>query len=220
MRLLAVDTTGPEASVAVLAGGAVRAERALPAGRGLAEALVPAIEAVLAESGLDHAGVDLLAVVTGPGGFTGVRAGIATVRGIAVAAGREVVPVTRLAAVAERWAGQGGAFPCVVALDVRRGELAAQRFSAPGLPEGAMLTAGRGAILDRLAGRGEPVVGDAAAAGTGNACGAGAVAAGQAAVRALGRGERPCAGHDVHPLYARAADARPGAGAALVGAVP
>lgn len=219
MRLLAVDTTGPGASVAVLAGGEVAAERPLPSGTGLAEALVPALEAVLADAGTGWAGLDLLVVVTGPGGFTGVRAGVAAVRGLALATGLEVLPVTRLAAVAEGWSRAGGTFPLLVALDVRRGELVAQRFGAPGVPEGEALLGSTEEVMARI--RGAAVAGDGAALlgdREGAAASAGAVEAGLAALRALAAGARPVPGPAVRPFYARAADARPGAGAALVSA--
>ncbi|MDX6749253.1 tRNA (adenosine(37)-N6)-threonylcarbamoyltransferase complex dimerization subunit type 1 TsaB [Geminicoccaceae bacterium 1502E] len=217
-RLLAIDTTGADASVAVVTAGKTHALRELPAATGLADVLLPAIEAVLAEARASWGDLDLLVVVTGPGGFTGVRAGVAVTRALALAAGLQVLPVTRLAAVAEGWSREGGIFPCLVALDVRRGELVAQRFENPGMPAGEPVTAGVAEIARHAAEEEAVLVGDGAALlgaepGRGRA---GAINAAHAALRALAQGAVPVAGDAVLPFYARAADARPGAGAALV----
>lgn len=62
--------------------------------------LMPMIEEALSRSGLDISAVDLYAVVTGPGSFTGVRIGVSAVKGMAHGAGKPCVGVDALEALA------------------------------------------------------------------------------------------------------------------------
>lgn len=131
MNLLAFDTALAACSAVVWRGGEVRARRSERRARGHAEALMPMIEAVMAESGLGFAALDCLVVTRGPGTFTGVRIGLAAARGLGLAAGIPVLGLTTLEAVA---AGAREAVrddeSLVVALDARRGEVYAQAFDA------------------------------------------------------------------------------------------
>ena len=68
--------------------------------RGHAEALFPMIDAVLSRCGLGHGDIALLAVCTGPGSFTGVRVGVAAVRGLSLALGVPAYGLTRFEALA------------------------------------------------------------------------------------------------------------------------
>lgn len=110
--MLAMDTCGAEGGVAlarVELGAStgtfeVIARRVLP-GRETQERLMLAVEEVLAEGGIRVRDVGLLAVAHGPGSFTGVRIGVAAVKGMAEALGVPVVAVSRLRMVAERAAG-------------------------------------------------------------------------------------------------------------------
>ncbi len=90
---------------------------------------MPMIEAVMAESGLDFADLDHIAVTVGPGTFTGVRIGLAAARGLGLAAGLPVIGLTTLETVA---AGARAAVhhgeALLVALDARRGEVYCQAF--------------------------------------------------------------------------------------------
>ena len=133
--LLAVDTATEVASWALWRGGALVAERRADPGLATAEALLPALDALLAEAGLTLDGVGAFAVSIGPGSFTGLRIGVATVKGLAFASGRPVVPVATLAATALH-AGPGAT---AAVLDARRGELYAAGFSvaADGVPRAA-----------------------------------------------------------------------------------
>ena len=110
--------------------------------RGQAEALVPMIGEVLAEAGVDARALDLVAVTVGPGGFTGLRIGIAAARGLALAAGVPAIGVTNFVAVArgvsmELRAGRS----LVVALDSKREEIYLQTFASDGtaLSPGALV---------------------------------------------------------------------------------
>ena len=93
------------------------------------ERLLPMAGEVLAAAGLDFAAIDVFAVTIGPGTYTGVRIGLATARGLALAAGRPLVGVTTLAAVA-----RAAVFPpadpaiLVVALETKRADFYLQCF--------------------------------------------------------------------------------------------
>jgi tRNA threonylcarbamoyladenosine biosynthesis protein TsaB len=136
VSVLAFDSGGAACTAAVLRDGAIAARRLEPMERGHAEALMPMIDAVLAEAGIAVAALDLIAVTTGPGAFTGLRIGLAAARGLALASGVPALGITRFAAAAaavprERQAGKR----LVIALDSKRRELYLQVF-AEGEAEG------------------------------------------------------------------------------------
>lgn len=99
MRILAVDTATEACSVAFMDDDTV-IERYALIGRGHAEHLLPMTGDVLAEAGVAIGAVDLFAYGAGPGSFTGLRIGLATVQGLALATGKPLVGVSSLAALA------------------------------------------------------------------------------------------------------------------------
>jgi tRNA threonylcarbamoyladenosine biosynthesis protein TsaB len=101
MRILALDTATEACSVA-LGIGERSIERYVELERGHAEQLLPMIDSVLAEGGVSLASLDAIAFGRGPGGFTGVRLAASVAQGLAFGAGIGVVPVSNLAAVAQR----------------------------------------------------------------------------------------------------------------------
>lgn len=101
MKILALDTATEACSAALLVEGRLIA-RETEFERGHAEHILPMIEAVLAEGGTALAAVDAVAFGRGPGGFTGVRLAASVTQGLAFAAARPVVPISDLAAVAQR----------------------------------------------------------------------------------------------------------------------
>jgi tRNA threonylcarbamoyladenosine biosynthesis protein TsaB len=100
MLVLALDTTTRAGSVALVTDDRVLLERAGDASRSHAERLPGEILEALADGGVALSDVEILAVASGPGSFTGLRVGIATVQGLAVAASKRVVPVSALDALA------------------------------------------------------------------------------------------------------------------------
>jgi len=74
--------------------GAPLLVRRLPEGAQQAEGLIPLIRDLMAGAGIDFASLDRIAVSTGPGGFSGIRTGVAAARGIGLAAGVPVVGAT------------------------------------------------------------------------------------------------------------------------------
>jgi tRNA threonylcarbamoyladenosine biosynthesis protein TsaB len=100
MLVLALDTTTKTGSLALGREGKVVAESVGDGTRTHAERLPLEIGAMLERQQLNVSDVDVFAVAAGPGSFTGLRIGIATIQGLAFAAGRPVVPVSALDALA------------------------------------------------------------------------------------------------------------------------
>jgi tRNA threonylcarbamoyladenosine biosynthesis protein TsaB len=119
--LLAIESATADASVAVLRGAEPLIERVLSRDRPASEALLPALLAALDDAKLGLAQLDAFAVSIGPGSFTGLRVGVATLKGLAFGAAQPVVAVPTLAALAARVAPARG--PVAALLDARRGEV-------------------------------------------------------------------------------------------------
>lgn len=100
MWVLALDTTSRDGSVALVRGAEVVVERAGDAAWTHAERLPADLRAVLDDAGLPLSAVDLVAVATGPGAFTGLRIGLAAAQGLALALDRPAAGVPSLAALA------------------------------------------------------------------------------------------------------------------------
>lgn len=136
MKILALDTATSSCSVAFWAEG-VKACRATVMERGHAEALMPMVVEVMAETGVAFPDVDLVAVTVGPGSFTGLRIGLAAARGMALAAGLPCLGITTLEAVVESVDRRRQADRMVLAaLDSKRGDVFVQAFSAVDRPLG------------------------------------------------------------------------------------
>lgn len=127
MRILAIETVDRTGSVAVLEGTTLLEERRLEARRRSAQSLAPAIAELLSHVGWHAADVQLVAVASGPGSFTGLRIGITTAKTFAYATPCELVGVPTLRAIASRI---GADVPRLWAvLDAQRGELFAAEFA-------------------------------------------------------------------------------------------
>jgi tRNA threonylcarbamoyladenosine biosynthesis protein TsaB len=128
--LLAIECATREASVALARGESVLALRRAEAGRFLADSLLGEIDALLGETRTTLAEIEAFAVSSGPGAFTSLRIGVATVKGLAFGSPCPVAAVSTLAAIAHaaRLAGVSGALTPL--LDARRGEVYAAEFSA------------------------------------------------------------------------------------------
>lgn len=134
MKLLALDTATEACSVALLLGDTLLARYEEPK-RGHAELILPMVDELLAEAGIGLGALDCLAVGRGPGTFTGVRIGVSVAQGLAFGADRPIVPVSDLAALAQRGVQTHRATRVLACLDARLGELywAAFETGADGL---------------------------------------------------------------------------------------
>jgi tRNA threonylcarbamoyladenosine biosynthesis protein TsaB len=117
VNLLAVETSTELCSVALLRGTELFVEEAL-AGNRHSEMAVPMVRAVLARAGLEPRRLDGFAFGQGPGSFTGIRIACGLVQGLAFGAGRLVVGVPSLLALAE----SRNESHVVAALDARMGQ--------------------------------------------------------------------------------------------------
>jgi tRNA threonylcarbamoyladenosine biosynthesis protein TsaB len=121
MKVLAVDTATAWQSVAVLDDREVLARADEEADGAHAKRLVPAIDRVLASCGMTLTDLDGLAVSIGPGSFTGLRVGLATMLGFRLASGLPLAAVPTLEAMA--WNLRGAELPLCPILKARTGEV-------------------------------------------------------------------------------------------------
>ena len=98
--ILAVDTSSKTTSLAVARGGQLLTSIARPADEKRSERLWSEVRSMLAEVGMTVGDVNVFAVCIGPGGFTGLRVGMAAVKGLTAATEKPVVGVTSLEAAA------------------------------------------------------------------------------------------------------------------------
>ena len=152
MLALALDTSTAAGSVALARGEALLGCRCGDASRTHGERLPGDLLALLAEHELAIDAVDLLAACSGPGSFTGLRVGLATVQALALVGGRPLVTVPTLEAVARSaWLGPGE--PPAAALvgawmNAHRGEVFAALYEAPA---GGLVGAGAEPLVELAA---------------------------------------------------------------------
>lgn len=127
MTILALDTCTEMCSVALLKNDTLF-EQAQLTQRGHSDLVLGMLDALLAEADCTLADVNYLAFGRGPGSFTGVRVGVGVAQGIAFARQIPVIPVSTLAAVAQRAIDEHGAKQIAVAMDARMGEVYAAHF--------------------------------------------------------------------------------------------
>src|SRR5436190_17979095 len=100
LTIAALDTSAAGGSVAVIRDGALVLERAGDPLRSHSERLPRELMTLLDDAGVALADVDQFAVCIGPGSYTGLRIGIATIQGLALASGKLVTPVSTFEALA------------------------------------------------------------------------------------------------------------------------
>jgi tRNA threonylcarbamoyladenosine biosynthesis protein TsaB len=155
MRVLALDTTTPAGSVALVEDDRVVDERAGDPSRTHAQRLPAELLSTLDRRGLTLADVDLFAVASGPGSFTGLRIGLATIQGLALVRGRRVAGVSALDALAHLAAVDAMPGTLIAAwMDAHRREVFSALYR---VQPGAAFSSDRLTLLD------EPAAGDPAA---------------------------------------------------------
>ena len=232
MILLALDTSTPGGGIALVRDDRLVEARSGDPSRTHGERLPTEILELLRAQALRPADVDVWAVAAGPGSFTGLRVGIATVQGFALVHDRRVVAVPSLDALACAAGPEADGLPIAAWIDAARGEVFAALFSAaPGAaaadPDTGLVTldapsVGRPTdVLDRWISR---VTGPLVFAGTG-AVRYRAILAGHPRARTMGEPRRPVVAaiadiaavraragrlvgpHAIVPVYVRRSDA-------------
>ena len=120
MNLLAVDTAGKTAAVAVLRDDTLLYETQCNNGLTHSETLLPMIDTALRACHLTVEDLDVLGATNGPGSFTGLRIGLSVIKGLALPRQIPCAPVSTMAALAYGMAGQG---TVIGAQDARRGQV-------------------------------------------------------------------------------------------------
>lgn len=136
MLVLALDCALSACSVALVQDDQCLDFDHRPMDRGQAEHLVPMIEGLFTRSGLAPNELGLIVATVGPGTFTGIRIGLSTARGLALALGCPVAGISTMQALAAGLAEESphALDPLLVVLDSRRDELWMQMFDPQGRP--------------------------------------------------------------------------------------
>jgi len=126
VKILALETTEKTGSLAAMADGTLVAAADLPHYQRSAQSLAPAMRGLIADAGWTPRQIDLIAVVTGPGSFTGLRVGITTAKMLAYACRADILGLDTLQTIAEQ--GPEGIESLWAAVDAQRGDVMAQPF--------------------------------------------------------------------------------------------
>lgn len=105
MKILALDSSGLVASVAILDEDHIIAEYTTNDKKTHSQTLLPMIDAVVTMTGQELSGIDAIAVAAGPGSFTGLRIGSATAKGLGLALDKPLIPVPTLEGLAYNFYG-------------------------------------------------------------------------------------------------------------------
>ena len=171
MKILALDTATEACSAALLLGDTLIGRYEEPR-RGHAELILPMIDALLTEANVTLRELDCLAVGRGPGAFTGVRIAVSVAQGLAYGAERLIVPISDLAALAQRSADVHRARNVLACMDARIGEVywgafevrpdglveptTPERVSSPGMVEVSTMSGGSGLAITCVIARPDP----------------------------------------------------------------
>jgi tRNA threonylcarbamoyladenosine biosynthesis protein TsaB len=130
MYILGIETSTKTGSVAIVSDHGVVAQYSLNLEVTHSERLMSTVDRVLSDTGMALSQMSGFAVAIGPGSFTGLRIGLATIKGLALATGKPVAGVPTLRALA--WNLPHAACPVCPMLDARKNEVYAALFSYEG----------------------------------------------------------------------------------------
>lgn len=159
MKILAIDTSGQNCSVAIIDEEKVICDFNLSIGTTHSETLLPMIDEVCKTSRIDLSEVDVLACGIGPGSFTGLRIGLATIKGFALAQNKNVIGVPTLDALAYNIANFDGII-CSV-LDARNNNVYAGIYKYENdkvFLQGDYITENLDTLIDILKAKNEKVI--------------------------------------------------------------
>ncbi|MEE8229409.1 MAG: tRNA (adenosine(37)-N6)-threonylcarbamoyltransferase complex dimerization subunit type 1 TsaB [candidate division NC10 bacterium] len=131
MIVLGIESASPQGGVALVGDEGVIAEYALNVEATYTERLMPTVDRVLQDARVTFPEVEGLAISIGPGSFTGLRIGLSTVKGLALATGKPVVGVSTLQALA--WSLPYCRYPVCPILDARKKEVYCALFEYRGV---------------------------------------------------------------------------------------
>ncbi len=121
MKILAVDSSGVVASVAIVTEEGLVAEYSVDYKKTHSQTLLPMIDEIVRMTETEPESIDAIAVAAGPGSFTGLRIGASTVKGLGMIWGCKIVPVETVAALACNFSGTEQVI-CPL-MDARRGQV-------------------------------------------------------------------------------------------------
>lgn len=131
--ILGIDSSAISAGCALTDGGRLVAEQFLNTKHTHSQTLLPMVEGMMKSAGVTLADIDKIAVTAGPGSFTGLRIGVACVKGMAMGAGKPCIPVSTLEVIAQNFAWND----CIVCalMDARCGQFYNALFRCGGTVE-------------------------------------------------------------------------------------
>lgn len=152
MNILLLDTSTHVFSIALATDGTVIAEFSGDAGPASSAKIPGHIDALLSAAQLDIAAIDAFAVTIGPGAFTGVRVGIALIKGLAYATAQPVIPLSSLELLALN--ASASTIPVCALFDARKGEVysALYRFDDGMVQVRPEMALDPAALLEQLSG--------------------------------------------------------------------
>lgn len=123
MKILAIDTTAKVAAAAVCDGTTPISSYSCPGGFTHSETMLPAIDSLLSENGITANDIDIFAVSSGPGSFTGVRIGVSIIKGLAFGKNKVCIGVSTLEALSHNGRTIKEDFISCPVMDARRNQL-------------------------------------------------------------------------------------------------
>jgi tRNA threonylcarbamoyladenosine biosynthesis protein TsaB len=149
MKILGIDASGLAASAAIVDGNTLLGEITTNCKRNHSETLMPMVAELFERLEMRLCEIDLIACTNGPGSFTGLRIGAATAMSLAHGAGKKVIPVPTLDALAYNLYGCAGI--AVPMMDARRGQVyTATEYLAVTLEEAETLAQGAETVTDAV----------------------------------------------------------------------
>ena len=121
MKILALDSSGMVATVALLEDDTLKAEYTIDYKKTHSQTLLPMLDEIKSMTELDLSEVDAIAVAEGPGSFTGLRIGSATAKGLGLSLNKPIIPVPTTEGLAFNLYGHNGLI-CPI-MDARRGQV-------------------------------------------------------------------------------------------------